>query len=58
VGIPSGIVRLTDRDGDGKTEARQVLIDDYPTGGHSTRTVNFLPDGRMVVSIGSSCNVC
>lgn len=58
VGVPSGIVRLTDRDGDGLAEERQVLVNDYPTGGHSTRTVEFLPDGRMVVSIGSSCNVC
>jgi glucose/arabinose dehydrogenase len=58
VGIPSGVVRIADRDGDGAAEVRQVVIDDYPTGGHSTRTVAFLPDGRMVVSIGSSCNVC
>lgn len=58
VGIPSGVVRLRDRDGDGLADERQVLIDDYPTGGHSTRTVAFLPDGRMTVSIGSSCNVC
>ena len=58
VGVPDGVIRLTDADGDGVAEQRQVLIDDYPTGGHSTRTVEFLPDGRMVVSIGSSCNVC
>jgi len=58
VGVPGGVIRLADKDGDGVAEQRQVLIDDYPTGGHSTRTVEFLPDGRMVVSIGSSCNVC
>ena len=58
VGVPSGVVRLEDGDGDGVAEQRQVLIDDYPIFGHSTRTVEFLPDGRMVVSIGSSCNVC
>ncbi len=58
VGVPSGVVRLKDRDGDGLAEERQVLIGDYPTGGHSTRTVEFLPDGRMLVSVGSSCNVC
>jgi len=27
-------------------------------GGHWTRTVVFGPDGRMYVSVGSSCNVC
>jgi len=58
VGVPSGVVRLTDTDGDGKADESVTLIDNYPTGGHSTRTVLFLPDGRMVVSVGSSCNVC
>jgi glucose/arabinose dehydrogenase len=27
-------------------------------GGHYTRTLEFGPDGRLYVSIGSSCNVC
>ena len=58
VGVPSGVVLLTDRDNDGKAEHREALIRNYPTSGHSTRTVEFLPDGRMVVSIGSSCNSC
>ncbi len=59
VGVTSGVLRLSDEDGDGLAEGRQAVIDDYPTQGtHSTRTVEFLPDGRMVVSIGSSCNVC
>jgi glucose/arabinose dehydrogenase len=58
-GVPSGVVRLVDSDGDGVTDQRATVIDDYPTdGSHTTRTVAFLPDGRMVVSIGSSCNVC
>lgn len=59
VGVPAGVIRLIDSDGDGVADQRDTLIDDYPTtGAHSTRTVAFLPDGRMVVSIGSSCNVC
>lgn len=58
VGVPTGVVELKDEDGDGKADARRTIIDDYPTEGHSTRTVLFLPDGRMVVSVGSSCNVC
>jgi glucose/arabinose dehydrogenase len=58
VGVPSGVILLKDVDDDGVAEIRQSLIDDYPTDGHSTRTVELLPDGRMVVSVGSSCNVC
>ncbi|MCB8968673.1 MAG: sorbosone dehydrogenase family protein [Ardenticatenaceae bacterium] len=58
VGVPSGIIRLEDSDGDGTADSRTTLIDDYPSGGHNTRTVLFLPDGRMVVSVGSSCNIC
>ena len=59
VGVPSGVIRLEDADGDGTAEVREAIIDDYPTSGaHTTRTVEFMPDGRMVVSIGSSCNVC
>src|SRR6184192_1039454 len=29
-----------------------------PGGGHWTRTIAFGPDGRLYVSVGSSCNVC
>ncbi|MCB8944303.1 MAG: sorbosone dehydrogenase family protein [Ardenticatenaceae bacterium] len=59
IGVPSGVIRLVDEDGDGTADSRTTLIDDFPTtGSHSTRTVEFLPDGRLVVSIGSSCNVC
>lgn len=35
-------------------------IADLPSsgGGHYTRTIGFGPDGRLYVSVGSSCNVC
>ena len=59
VGVPEGIAVLSDGNNDLQADGLVMLIDDYPTtGSHSTRTVEFLPDGRMVVSIGSSCNVC
>lgn len=59
VGVPSGVVRLTDTDGNGMAEGGETIVGDLPPGGaHTTRTVLFLPDGRMVVSVGSSCNVC
>ena len=59
------VIRLEDADGDGKAEKRTVLVGDMPTGGegraganHSTRTIRFGPDGKLYVSMGSSCNVC
>ena len=38
--------------------ARQAIVTGLPSGGHSTRTVVFGPDGYMYVAVGSSCNVC
>lgn len=41
------------------TEGEYQKIADLPSGGgHSTRTLLFAPDKRLLVSIGSSCNVC
>lgn len=41
------------------SEDRGEKIADLPSdGGHFTRTISFGPDGRLYVSIGSSCNVC
>jgi len=34
------------------------LVDLPPRGGHFTRTARFGPDGRLYVTIGSTCNVC
>ena len=28
------------------------------SGGHSTRTLHFGPDGKLYVAVGSSCNIC
>lgn len=37
----------------------RTKLADLPTGGrHGTRTIAFGPDGRLYVSIGSSCDVC
>ena len=59
VGVPEGVLRLTDSDGDGTADSQTTLIDNYlPAGQHSTRTVAFLPDGRLLLSAGSTCNVC
>lgn len=38
--------------------SRRVLVDELPSGGHATKTVEVLPGGDVLVSIGSSCDVC
>ncbi len=41
-----------------KASQPRVIVPSLPTGGHWTRTLVFGPDGRLYVSIGSSCNIC
>ncbi|MDQ2689002.1 MAG: sorbosone dehydrogenase family protein [Chloroflexota bacterium] len=44
---------------DGWTDAgRDVVVDGLPLGGHSSKTVEVLPGGELLLSIGSSCDVC
>jgi glucose/arabinose dehydrogenase len=35
-----------------------TIVSGLPTGGHSTRTIVFGPDGQLYLSVGSSCNIC
>ncbi len=59
VATTTDIVRLQDTNGDGIADKRDVLASDLPSGGgHSTRTLLIQPDGKILVSAGSSCNVC
>lgn len=44
--------------GDGKLAARRIVLDGLPRGGHASRTLARGPDGRLYLSIGSSCNAC
>ena len=40
-------------------ETAREEVATYPRGGqHSTRTVVVMPDGSLLLSLGSSCNVC
>lgn len=52
------VLRIRNTDGQAAGEP-EVIIPDLPGGGgHSTRTLLFTPDDKLLVSIGSSCNVC
>lgn len=56
VGATDGIYRFP---GLISPDAKGEKVVDLPArNGHSTRTVHFGPDGKMYVTIGSSCNVC
>ncbi|HUP27319.1 MAG TPA: PQQ-dependent sugar dehydrogenase [Chloroflexia bacterium] len=44
---------------DGKGAGRKVLVPALPgNGSHATKTVLVGPDGRLYLSMGSTCNVC
>lgn len=53
------VIRVKDADNNfvAEKETIEVLINDIPTGGHSTRTVK-VHNGSLYMSVGSSCNVC
>ena len=54
------VMRLTDGDGDGIYEDREILVPSLPKGGwHSTRTIVFDEDrGHFYVGVGWPCDMC
>jgi glucose/arabinose dehydrogenase len=60
VGEGSAIARVRYDDATGRAEgAIERIVTGLPAGGnHWTRTVRIGPDGRLYVTVGSSCNVC
>ncbi len=58
VGETSQVIRLR-LDDDMRAVEREVVVPDLPQGGaHTSRTVLLDGEGRLYVSVGSSCNVC
>lgn len=54
----SGTLYRVTLDDESRDSARAGILT-YPRGGqHSTRTIAVAPDGSLLVSVGSSCNVC
>lgn len=53
------VVRLAGPDESGSFGTPELITNNIPgPPGHSTRTLHFGPDGKMYVSVGSSCNIC
>lgn len=53
-----GVVRFPYKSGDARATGPAQKVLDLPAGGHWTRTVVFDAQGKMYVSVGSTCNVC
>ncbi|MBL8215363.1 MAG: PQQ-dependent sugar dehydrogenase [Bryobacterales bacterium] len=52
-------VLVADRKPDGTLSQPRLLISDLPDGGqHPNRTLAIGPDGKLYVSVGSTCNAC
>jgi glucose/arabinose dehydrogenase len=52
-------IMRTTRKEDGTFGALEVIVDDLPEGGqHPNRMVVMGPDGKLYVSVGSTCNAC
>lgn len=55
----SRVMRYRDLDGDYAPDLKQGVAVNLPEGGnHISRTIAFGPDGKLYVSVGSSCNLC
>jgi glucose/arabinose dehydrogenase len=52
-------VYVCDRESDGGLTTPRKLMSDLPDAGqHPNRTIAFGPDGKMYISVGSTCNAC
>jgi len=58
VGETDRVVRFKYEGADMPHGKKEVLISGLPKKGHFTKTLGFGPDGKMYVSMGSSCNIC
>jgi len=67
VHIPSGDVYvsyqgaikvLRDADGNGRSDEERILVDNLPFKLHQNDNLEFGPDGRLYMGVGSACNAC
>ena len=52
------VIRYRWQGGAAAQGAAETIVDNIPTGGHSTRTIVFGQDNKLYLSVGSSCNIC
>ncbi len=52
------VTALRDSDGDGQPDDIETIVSDLPTGIHQNNGLAFGPDGKMYLTLGSTCNAC
>ena len=52
------ITALVDSDGDGQVDDIETIVSDLPVGIHQNNGLAVGPDGKMYLTLGSTCNAC
>ena len=52
------VTALRDSDGDGQPDDVEMIVSELPTGIHQNNGLAFGPDGKMYLTLGSTCNAC
>ena len=52
------VTALIDSDGDGQVDEIETIVSDVPVGIHQNNGLALGPDGKMYLTLGSTCNAC
>ena len=52
------VTALRDSDRDGQPDDVETIVSELPTGIHQNNGLAFGPDGKMYLTLGSTCNAC
>ena len=52
------VTALVDSDGDGQVDEIETIVSDLPVGIHQNNGLALGPDGKMYLTLGSTCNAC
>ena len=52
------VTALRDLDGDGQVDEIETIVSDLPVGIHQNNGLALGPDGKMYLTLGSTCNAC
>ena len=53
-----GVTALTDFNGDGQVDDIEAIVSDLPVGIHQNNGLALGPDGKLYLTLGSTCNAC